>query len=121
VEAEMEVGDAKIKPAAIGELVELVESKRITSRNAQEAFGIMFETGGTPEAIADEQGWKPADAGEIESFCDEAIAANPGPADDVRKGKDAAVNRILGHVMKLSKGSADPGQTRVLLLKKLRG
>ena len=121
VETGSGVADLKIEPEAIGELVELVESKRLTSKNAQEAFGIMFETGRTPSAIADEKGWKPADAGEIESFCEEAIAANPGPADDVRNGKDAAVNRILGHVMKLSKGSADPGQTRDLLMKKLRG
>ena len=121
VEAGLEIGDAKVEPTAVAELVDLVDSKRITSKNAQEAFGIMFETGQAPTAIADEKGWKPADAGEIEKFCDEAIEANPGPADDVRNGKDAALNRILGHVMKLSKGSADPGQVRELLTRKLKG
>ena len=121
VEAGLEIGDAKVEPAAVAELVDLVDSKRITSKNAQEAFGIMFETGQSPTAIADAKGWKPADAGEIEKFCDEAIEANPGPADDVRNGKDAALNRILGHVMKLSKGSADPGQVRELLTRKLKG
>ena len=121
VETSMGVGEVRFSPDAIPELVELVDAKRITSKNAQEAFGIMFETGQSPAAIADEQGWKPADAGEIEKFCDEAIEANPGPADDFRSGKDAALNRILGHVMKLSKGSADPGQVRELLSRKLRG
>lgn len=121
VEAGLEIGEVRFGPAAIAELVELVESKRITSKNAQEAFGIMFETGQAPTSIADEKGWKPADAGEIETFCDEAIAANPGPAEDVRNGKDAALNRILGHVMKLSKGSADPGQVREILTRKLKG
>jgi len=121
VEAGLEVGDARIEPAAVAELVGLVDSKSMTSKNAQDAFAIMFETGKSPTAIADEQGWKPADAGEIEKFCDEAIEANPGPADDFRNGKDAALNRILGHVMKLSKGSADPGQVREILSNKLRG
>ncbi len=121
VEAGLEVGDARIEPAAVAELVELVDSKRITSKNAQDAFAIMFETGRPPAEIADEQGWKPADAGEIEKFCEEAIEANPGPADDFRNGKDAALNRILGHVMKLSEGSADPGQVRGILANKLRG
>ena len=78
-------------------------------------------TTASPTTIADEKGWKPADAGESEKFCDEAVEANPGPAEDVRNGKDAALNRILGHVMKLSKGSADPGQVRELLTKKLKG
>jgi len=121
VEAGLEIGDCQIQPAAVAELVGLVDDKRITSKNAQEAFGIMFETGRMPAAIADEKGWKPADAGEMETFCDAAIEANPGPADDFRNGKDAALNRILGHVMKLSQGSADPGQVRALLAKKLRG
>ena len=61
-----------------------------------------------------------SDTGAIEAFCDEAIAANPGPAADFKAGKTAALNRIKGHVMKLSKGKANPALVGEILEKKLK-
>ena len=49
-----------------------------------------------------------------------AIAANPGPAADFKAGKAAALNRIKGHVMKLSKGKANPALVGEILERKLR-
>ena len=62
-----------------------------------------------------------SDTGAIQAFCDEAIAANPGPAADFKAGKVAALNRIKGHVMKLSKGKANPALVGEILERKLKG
>jgi aspartyl-tRNA(Asn)/glutamyl-tRNA(Gln) amidotransferase subunit B len=62
-----------------------------------------------------------SDAGAIEKFCDDAIAANPKVADDFRAGKAAALNFLKGQVMKLSRGKANPQLVGEILEKKLKG
>ena len=75
----------------------------------------------SPEEIAKEKGFEPADTGEVEGFIDQAIAENPGPADEVREGNDKAANFLTGQVMKLSRGKANPKQVTEMILAKLRG
>jgi aspartyl-tRNA(Asn)/glutamyl-tRNA(Gln) amidotransferase subunit B len=114
------LGDLKFKPEAILELVNLVESKTISSSTAQHVFAEMFDTGKSPAAIVQEKGLaQVSDTGAIEKFCDEVIAANPGPANDFRSGKAAALNFLKGQVMKLSKGKANPNLIGEILEKKL--
>jgi aspartyl-tRNA(Asn)/glutamyl-tRNA(Gln) amidotransferase subunit B len=112
----------KFKPEAILELVNLVEAKTISSAAAQQVFGEMFNTGKSPAAIVQEKGLaQVSDASAIEKFCDEAIAANPNPVADYKAGKVAALNSLKGHVMKLSKGKANPALVGEILERKLKG
>jgi aspartyl-tRNA(Asn)/glutamyl-tRNA(Gln) amidotransferase subunit B len=111
----------KFKPGGIIELVELVESGKISTKIAQEVFAGMFETGESAAKIVEKKGLaQVSDTGAIEKFCDEAIAANPGPAADFKAGKAAALNFLKGQVMKLSKGKANPGLAGEILERKLR-
>ena len=111
----------KFKPEAILELISLVDAKTISSSAAQQVFAEMFETGKSPAAIVQEKGLaQVSDTGAIEKFCDEAIAANPGPAADFRSGKAAALNFLKGQVMKLSKGKANPALVGEILKRKLK-
>jgi aspartyl-tRNA(Asn)/glutamyl-tRNA(Gln) amidotransferase subunit B len=112
----------KFPPAALLELTGLVEAKSISSSAAQQVFAEMFETGKSPAAIVQEKGLaQVSDTGAIEKFCDEAIAANPGPAADFKSGKAAALNFLKGQVMKLSKGKANPALAGEILERKLKG
>ena len=115
------VADVKFESSAIGELVGLVEGGKISSRIAQDVFVEMFETGKSPAIIVEEKGLSQvSDSGELEEFCNEAITANPGPAEDFRNGKEAALNFLKGQVMKASRGKANP-QMVGELLKKILG
>ncbi|MCB1125251.1 MAG: Asp-tRNA(Asn)/Glu-tRNA(Gln) amidotransferase subunit GatB [Verrucomicrobiae bacterium] len=112
----------KFPPVAIPELVGLVESGKISTKIAQDVFAEMFETGEQPGAIVERKGLvQVSDSGAIEVFCDQAIAANPGPAADFKAGKVAALNFLKGQVMKLSKGKANPALVGDLLERKLKG
>ncbi|HBF33335.1 TPA: Asp-tRNA(Asn)/Glu-tRNA(Gln) amidotransferase GatCAB subunit B, partial [Candidatus Sumerlaeota bacterium] len=72
--------------------------------------------------IVEEKGWKQVrDEGAVEAFVDQAIAANPGPVEDFRSGKDKALGFLVGAVMKVSKGKANPDMVNALLRKKIRG
>ncbi len=112
----------KFPRTALVELVELVESGRISSKMAQDIFAQMFVTGESPSGIVESKGLaQVSDTGAIEQFCAEAIAANPRSAQDYRAGKGAALNFLKGHVMKLSKGKANPGLVGETLERLLRG
>jgi aspartyl-tRNA(Asn)/glutamyl-tRNA(Gln) amidotransferase subunit B len=116
------LGDLKFKPEAILELVGLVDKKTISSSTAQQVFAEMFDTGKSPSVIVQEKGLaQVSDTGTIEKFCDEVIAANPGPANDFKSGKAAALNFLKGQVMKLSKGKANPNLIGEILERKLKG
>ena len=112
----------KFPPDALLELIGLVENKTISSSAAQQVFAEMFDTGKSPAAIVQEKGLaQVSDTGAIEKFCDEVIAANPGPANDFKSGKAAALNFLKGQVMKLSKGKANPALVGEILEGKLKG
>ncbi len=120
--AELTLADLKFKPEAILELANLVEARTISSSAAQQVFAEMFDTGKSPTAIVQEKGLaQVSDTGAIEKFCDEAIAANPGPVADFKSGKVAALNFLKGQVMKLSKGKANPALAGEILERKLKG
>ena len=117
----MTLANLKFQPAALLELVALVENKTISNSAAQTVFAEMFATGQAPAAIVQAKGLaQVSDTGALEKFCDDAIAANPAAVADYRGGKLAALNSLKGQVMKLSKGKANPALVGEMLERKLK-
>jgi aspartyl-tRNA(Asn)/glutamyl-tRNA(Gln) amidotransferase subunit B len=115
------LGELKFRPEFIIDLIALVESRAISSSIAQQVFSEMFDSGANPKDIVEKKGWaQVSDAGAVEAFCDQAIAANPGPAADYKAGKAAALNFLKGQVMKLSRGKANPNLAGEILERKLK-
>ena len=111
----------KFPPEALLELISLVDGKSISSSAAQTVFAEMFDTGKPPAVIVREKGLaQVSDTGAIEKFCDDIIAAHPGPAADFKAGKTAALNFLKGQVMKASQGKANPSLVGEILERKLR-
>jgi aspartyl-tRNA(Asn)/glutamyl-tRNA(Gln) amidotransferase subunit B len=108
--AKLELIDAKIRPAHIADLVKLVDAGTVLANAAKEIFIEMFATGDRPDAIAERRGLKaaPTDAGELEQWCRDAIAANAKALAEFKAGKDSAINAFKGPVMKAAKGKANP-------------
>ncbi len=116
------IDECPVAPAALTGLVDLVESGKVSNNQGREIFAHLFDhPGESPAAIAKAKGFEPADSGEIEGFVDQAIAANPGPVAEVQGGNDKAANFLVGQVMKLSKGKANPKQVTELVLRRIRG
>lgn len=121
-ERECEIEDLSLTPAQLGALIALVESGRLTARNAAQLFPDLVAEGGDPEAMMIERGLEAvSDAGAIDGFVDEVIAANAEVVEQVRGGDDKPLNFLMGQVMKASQGKAEPGQVRKALAKKIRG
>jgi len=112
----------RFRPEGLLELIKLVEDRTLSSSAAQQVFLEMFDTGRAPAEIVQQRGLaQVSNSAALEAFCDQAIAANPGPAQDFRSGKTAALNFLKGQVMKLSQGKANPAVVGVILERKLRG
>lgn len=111
----------KFKSESVLELIDLVDSGKISSKIAQDVFNEMFSTGSTPASIVEKKGLvQVSDEGALEKFCEDAIAANPRSVADYRAGKVAALNFLKGQVMKNSKGKANPNVVGQILEKKLK-
>ena len=119
--SELSIDQLKFGPEAVRELVEIIDSGAISNKGGQEVFTELFDAGGNPKDIVDSKGLAQVnDSGELNKWCMDAIESNPGPADDVRNGKENAINFLKGQVMKASRGKANPqivGETLVKLLK----
>ena len=114
------IGESAMKPAALAALVKLSAAGTINGPTLKELLPEIFEKGGDPETIVKERGLGAvSDAGALEVFVDQAIAANPGPVADYKAGKKAAAGFFVGQVMKLSKGKADPKLVGGIVAKKL--
>jgi aspartyl-tRNA(Asn)/glutamyl-tRNA(Gln) amidotransferase subunit B len=87
---------------------------------AREVFDAVWAGDGDPDAIIAKRGLKQiSDSAELEAICDQVIAANAQQVVDYKGGKDKAFNSLVGQVMKLTKGKANPQQVTEILKRKL--
>lgn len=100
----------------LGELVNLIEVGTISISIAKTVFAQMWETGERPEKIVEEKGLKQiSDDGELKKMAKEVIADNPKPVEDYLSGKGAALNTLMGQMMKMTKGKANPQVVTTIL------
>lgn len=121
-ERELELEEAAITPTMLASLIGLMDGGRLTARNAAQLFPELVERGGDPEAMMAERGLEAvSDAGAIDAFVDQVIAAHPDVVAQIRDGDDKPLNFLMGQVMKASQGKAEPGQVRQALVARIRG
>jgi aspartyl-tRNA(Asn)/glutamyl-tRNA(Gln) amidotransferase subunit B len=115
------IHDCPIRPEALDELVNLIDTGKISGKQGKEVFAEMFASGKTAAAIVKEKGIEQlSDAGAIEALCDDVIAANPKPVADYKAGNMASLNFLKGQVIKISKGKANPQLLGEILERKLK-
>lgn len=118
-EEEKELGAIPFPGTHLAELVNLIEEGTISGKIAKTVFADMWETGKDPRAIVEEKGLKQnSDEGALKAMAEQVIEGNPKAVEDYLSGKQAAVQALMGQMMKLTKGQANP-QMVVKLLKEL--
>ena len=120
-EREVEVQDLGITADQVAGVIHLRASNSVGSTAAVELFTLLCESDENPESLAESKGLlQVSDTGQLDSWIDEAIDNHPQAAEDFAAGKDAAMGRIMGHIMKVSGGQADAKMIRERLIEKLR-
>ena len=116
---EVSIGGAPVAAPALGAILDLLESGRISSKGAKDVFAEAWRNGGDPAEIVQRLGLAQVkDTGEIEAAVDRVIAANPDEAQRARKKPNLA-GWFVGQVMRETRGRADPKQASALVRKKL--
>ena len=114
------IKDSRVTPQDLCRMLKLVDSGVISSKIAKSVFTEMFDTGKGPQEIIDEEGLEQiSDEGELEAIVDQAIAENPGPAQEYRDGKKKAIGFLIGKVMSKTGGKANPRLVSEMVAKKL--
>lgn len=114
------ISEFKVGPERIGGLVKLIVDGKISGKIGKTVFEELLTSDKDPEAIVVEKNLIVVrDDKEIERIVDEAIAANEDAVQKYKSGKDRALGAIVGYVMKVSKGKADPNLVNQMLLDKL--
>ena len=108
-QTEKVVTETPLTADAFAALLKLVADKTINMPVAKELFGELFEKGGDPVAMVKERGLgQVSDAGAIDALARQVVEANPKVVEDFKGGKKQALQFLVGQVMKLSKGKANP-------------
>jgi aspartyl-tRNA(Asn)/glutamyl-tRNA(Gln) amidotransferase subunit B len=111
---------SKATPEAVAALAGLVETKTISHGAGKQVLAKLVAEGGDPAEIVEREGLAQiSDTSELEGIVDRAIEAEAEAADQVRQGNEKAIGRIVGAVMKESKGRADGGTVTKLIRERL--
>ncbi|WP_031235755.1 Asp-tRNA(Asn)/Glu-tRNA(Gln) amidotransferase subunit GatB [Asticcacaulis sp. AC402] len=120
-ETGQDIADSPLPPEHISNLVELIETKVISSKIAKQVFEHMWDEKGilTPAEIVEKHDLKTDnDTGALEKAIDDLIAANADKAAEV-KTKPQALGWFVGQVMRATQGKANPATVNELLKAKL--
>jgi aspartyl-tRNA(Asn)/glutamyl-tRNA(Gln) amidotransferase subunit B len=98
-----------------------VEEGKIGRLGAKKMFQEMFRSGAAPDKILQERGLAQiGDAGELAPVVERVIAENAKAVADFRSGRQQSVSFLVGQVMRVTRGRADPQEVQRLLLERLQ-
>jgi aspartyl-tRNA(Asn)/glutamyl-tRNA(Gln) amidotransferase subunit B len=99
-----------------------VEKNTISGKIAKTVFQEMMESGKDADTIVNEKNLvQVSDEGELMAIVEAIVAANPEQAQDFRDGKTKLMGYFVGHLMKETKGKANPKMANELFSKVLKG
>lgn len=109
-----------LDPGHLAGIVRMTVSSRISALSAKEVLKRTLESGKNPEDIVRELGMEQvSDTSELEEVISGVIDGNAKSVEDYRSGKEAALSFLVGQVMKLTKGKANPKVAGEMLRKRL--
>ena len=109
-----------ITPENFAEFITLIYKGDISSKIAKMLLEEMFKTGADPSHVIEEKDLSQmTDGSEIEKIIKDVISKNPKPTEDYKKGKENALQFLVGQVMAASNGKAKPETVHKILEKVL--
>jgi aspartyl-tRNA(Asn)/glutamyl-tRNA(Gln) amidotransferase subunit B len=115
-----EIDVSPVSPAALAELVKLVDSGEITGSVGKKVFAAMFETGrAAADIVAAEGLGQISDTSAIEKAALEVIKNNPDNVAKYKSGNEGVFKFFVGQVMRATRGQANPQAVNDILRKLL--
>ena len=114
-EEDKENFEIKTTASQLAALVKLIDEKKIRANKAKEVLAQMLESGNDVTAYINEDDLAGLSDDDLRALCQGAIDANPKAVQDIKDGKDKAINVMFGYVMKNSRGKADVKKAEVFI------
>ena len=108
-EKEAEPSDIPFTAEQLAKMISLIEKGTISTSAAKKVLAAMFEDPQDPEKLVEKLGLvQVSDEGAILEMIAEVLKQNPQSIVDYKAGKDRALGFLVGQVMRISKGKANP-------------
>ncbi|MBG6083900.1 Asp-tRNA(Asn)/Glu-tRNA(Gln) amidotransferase subunit GatB [Zhihengliuella flava] len=118
--AEVEPTELGVTSATIIELNALIEAQKINDKIARQVLEYVIAGEGAPAEIVEKRGLAVVnDDSALGAAIDDAMAQMPDVVEKIKGGKLQAVGALIGPVMKATRGQADAGRVREIVLEKL--
>jgi len=119
-ESGIPVSNSPVTPVHIAELIDLIRQRQISGNQAKEVFQAMWQNGKRPSDIVKEKGLTQISGEEeVERLVDQIFAENADVVIRYRNGETKLQSALVGQVMKLSKGKANPALVSEIVLRKI--
>jgi aspartyl-tRNA(Asn)/glutamyl-tRNA(Gln) amidotransferase subunit B len=119
-EAGINIENSPISAGSLGEMLDFIQDGTISTKMAKDLFEEMFHTGKDAKTIIEEKGLNQiSDDSELAEFVREIIAENSKAVDDYRNGKETAIKFLVGQVMRVTRGQANPQKATETVINQL--
>jgi len=109
-----------VSPERLVQLLQLVEKGTVSLKAARDLFPELYASGKNPEELVKEKGLiQLSDEGQLGELIETVLANHPTQVEQYRNGKETVLGYLVGQVMKVSGGKANPGKVNALLKRKL--
>ena len=116
----LDIASLNLSPENLAGLLEALEKGRVSNLVAKDVLTQMLDSGKSADEIIEEKGLAQiSDSSELSSAADKVIAENAKSVNDYKAGKANALMFLVGQVMKLTKGKANPKVAQEILKEKL--
>ena len=116
------ISETKLTSDKLLYIIKLIGDGKISNSAGKTIFEIIIdEDKDIDEIIKEKSLAQVSDVSALEAIADEVIANNEKSVSDYKSGKTNALGYLVGQCMKASKGKANPGMMKEIILKKLEG
>lgn len=115
-EAGVEIGDVRIPPTALVDLIRMVQRGEINLNTGKMVLREAFETGEAPRRIVEARGLTQIrDVEALRAIVLRVIEENPREVESYLRGKEGVLKWFVGQVMRATRGQADPQRVNELV------
>lgn len=116
---DVDIVHSKITPEYLAEMLMLIDNGEISIKIAKKVLWEIMKTGKKPSVIVEEKGWRRiTDEKTLKRIIEEVFERYPKAVQDALKDENAA-HYLVGKIMEISSGNADPELTNKLIKRKL--
>ncbi|MBV7432605.1 Asp-tRNA(Asn)/Glu-tRNA(Gln) amidotransferase subunit GatB [Dermabacteraceae bacterium TAE3-ERU5] len=121
-ERELELEALGVTGGQVAELQKLVDEGKINDKIAKRVLAKVVAGEGDPAKIVEAEGLAVvSDDSVLTGAVEQAIADNPDVVEKIKGGKMQAIGALMGPIMKATRGQADAGRVREIILEKING